>query len=162
MPGDVSRVTVSVSVSDMASLSTELVITDGAWGGILGDIPADPRRTFLAQAFTASNTLRYEGRAEDVSVTAGSMGLVTLTLQDVSVPPPFGRERLHPRALSLSETGHPRELGFEPWHGEVDERADPGNRQPALGRNQMDGQRRRLGLLQPPRVALSSPSPGRC
>ncbi|WNG40273.1 hypothetical protein F0U61_46275 [Archangium violaceum] len=92
VPGDVSHVTVTVFGSDMASLSTDLVITDGAWGDSLGDIPAGPRQTFLAQAFTASNTLRYEGRAEDGTVTAGATGLVTLTLQDVSVPLPFTNE----------------------------------------------------------------------
>ncbi|OJH41099.1 Kelch repeat-containing protein [Cystobacter ferrugineus] len=90
--GDISRVTVTVSSSDMASLSTDLVLTDGTWGGVIGDIPAGEHRTFLAQAFTASNTLRYEGRAEDVTVTAGATGLVTLTLQDVSIPPPFTNE----------------------------------------------------------------------
>ncbi|OJH36916.1 Kelch repeat-containing protein [Cystobacter ferrugineus] len=92
LPGDVARVTVTVSAPDMASLSTELVLTDGTWGGVLGDIPAGEHRTFLARAFTSANTLRYEGRAEDVTVTAGTPGLVSLTLQDVSFPPPFTNE----------------------------------------------------------------------
>ncbi|WNG43111.1 kelch-like protein [Archangium minus] len=91
-PSDVSRVTVTVSASDMNSLSTELVLTDGVWGGVMGDIPAGAHRTFVAQAFTASNTLRYEGRAEDVTVTAGTTGLISLTLQDVSGPPPLTNE----------------------------------------------------------------------
>ncbi|WP_395803685.1 hypothetical protein [Archangium minus] len=91
-PGDVSRVTVTVSGSDMASQSTDLMLTDGAWGGVLGDIPAGPNRTFKAQAFNAANVLRYEGRAEDVTVTAGATGLVSLMLQDVTLPPPFTNE----------------------------------------------------------------------
>ncbi|WNG47399.1 kelch-like protein [Archangium minus] len=91
-PGDVSRVTVTVSGSDMASQSTDLMLTDGAWGGVLGRIPAGERRTFKAQAFNAANVLRYEGRAEDVTVTAGVTGLVSLMLQDVTLPPPFTNE----------------------------------------------------------------------
>ncbi|WP_225409338.1 Kelch repeat-containing protein [Stigmatella hybrida] len=91
-PGDVSRVTVTVSASDMASLSTQLVLTDGTWSGVLEGIPAGPHRSFLAQAFTAAGTLRYEGRAEDVTVTADATGLVALTLQDVTPPPPLSNE----------------------------------------------------------------------
>ncbi|WNG48106.1 kelch-like protein [Archangium minus] len=92
VPSDVSRVTVTVSGADMASQSTDLVLTDGVWGGVMGDIPAGSKRTFLAQAFTAASVLRYEGRAEDVTVTAGSTGLVSLTLQEVSGAPPFTNE----------------------------------------------------------------------
>jgi hypothetical protein len=92
LTGDVSRVTVTVSAPDMAPLSTHLELTDGVWGGILGDIPAGEHRTFLAQAFNSSNVLRYEGRAEDVTITAGAMTLVSLTLQDVSTPSPWTNE----------------------------------------------------------------------
>ena len=76
-PGEVTRVTVTVSGSDMTARSITLALADGAWGGVIGDIPAGTSRTFLAQAFNASSTLRYEGRAENVTVTAGSTGLVS-------------------------------------------------------------------------------------
>nr|WP_242589625.1 kelch repeat-containing protein [Corallococcus macrosporus] len=92
VPGDISRVTVTVSGADMVPLAKDLVLTSGAWSGVINDIPAGLQRTFVAQAFTASNTLRFEGRVEDVTVTAGATGLVTLTLQDVSGPPPFTNE----------------------------------------------------------------------
>ncbi len=92
LPVDVSRVTVTVSGADMAPLSVDLVITEGAWGGVIGDIPAGPGRAFLAQAFTASNALRYEGRAENVTVSANATGLVSLTLQEVDAPPPLNNE----------------------------------------------------------------------
>jgi N-acetylneuraminic acid mutarotase len=91
-PGDVARVTVTVSGPGMTSRSTNLVLTDGAWGGVFGDIPAGTGRTFLAQAFNASNVARYEGRADNVTVTAGATGLVSLTLLDTSAPPPFTNE----------------------------------------------------------------------
>ncbi|WNG52611.1 hypothetical protein F0U60_27200 [Archangium minus] len=91
-PGDISRIAVTVLGDDMAPRSTDLVLTDGIWGGILGDLPAGTRRTFEAQAFTASSTLRYRGRAEDVTITAGATGSMTLTLHDVSGPPPFTNE----------------------------------------------------------------------
>ncbi|RKG52321.1 hypothetical protein D7X30_34645 [Corallococcus sp. AB011P] len=103
-PGDVSRVTVTVSAADMASLSTDLTLTGGTWGGVLEGIPAGAQRTFLARAFSASNTLRYEGKAEDITVTAGATGLVTLTLQAVDAPPPFTNEAPVVDALAASAT----------------------------------------------------------
>jgi hypothetical protein len=86
VPGDVSRVTVTVSGPNMAMRSADLVLTEGAWGGVMGDIPAGTHRTFLAQAFTPANTLRYEGRAENVTISAGTTGLVSLTLHQLSTP----------------------------------------------------------------------------
>ncbi|WNG52303.1 kelch-like protein [Archangium minus] len=103
-PGDVARVTVTVSGADMSPLSSELVLTDGVWGGVLGDIPAGPHRTFLARAFNTSNALRYEGRAEDVTVTAGTTGLLSLSLTDVSVPPPFTNETPLIDSLTVNPT----------------------------------------------------------
>ena len=88
-PAEVSRVTVTVSGPDMSPLTTRLVRTDGAWGGVLGDIPAGTPRAFVAQAFNAADTVRYEGRADNVTVTAGATGLVSLTLQDVTPSPPL-------------------------------------------------------------------------
>jgi hypothetical protein len=91
-PGDISRVTVTVSGPDMASRSADLVLTDGTWGGLVGEIPAGPDRTFLAQAFTSSGPPRYEGRAENVDVLANTTGLVSITLQELTPPPPFTNE----------------------------------------------------------------------
>ncbi|MFY0522419.1 hypothetical protein ACN28I_04110 [Archangium gephyra] len=86
-PGDISRVTVTVSGPDMASRSADLVLTDGTWGGLVGEIPAGADRTFLAQAFTSSDTPRYEGRAENVDVLAHTTGLVSITLQEAHPAP---------------------------------------------------------------------------
>ncbi|HZH76708.1 MAG TPA: kelch repeat-containing protein [Archangium sp.] len=91
-PSDVSRVTVTVAGADMDTMSTDLVLTNGAWGGVLGNIPAGTNRTFLAQAFSSSNTLRYDGSAQGVTIVAGATGLVTLTLRELSSPPPFTNE----------------------------------------------------------------------
>jgi hypothetical protein len=91
-PADVARVNLTVSGADMTSRSVNLMATDGVWGGVLGEIPAGTQRTFLAQAYTSADVLRYSGRAENVTVTAGTTGLVSLTLQDVSAPPPFSNE----------------------------------------------------------------------
>ncbi|MFY0563826.1 kelch repeat-containing protein [Archangium lansingense] len=123
-PGDISRVTVTVSGSDMASRSADLLLTDGTWGGLVGELPAGPERTFLAQAFTSSDTLRYEGRAENVTVIAGATGLVSITLQELTPPPPFTNEApvvdslvatpatvLTGGTLSLSVTAHDPNAG---------------------------------------------------
>ena len=50
-PSEVTRVTVTVSAPDMSPRSTNLALSNGAWGGVLGDLPAGAHRTVLAQAF---------------------------------------------------------------------------------------------------------------
>jgi hypothetical protein len=89
---DVSRVTVTISASDLPTLTTELSLTDGVWGGVIGNITAGTRRTFLAQAFDASGTPRYHGKVEDVPITAGTVSLVTLTLQSITPSTPYANE----------------------------------------------------------------------
>ena len=91
-PSEVTRVTVTVSAPDMSPRSTNLALSNGAWGGVLGDLPAGAHRTVLAQAFNASDTLRYQGSATDVTLTAGATGLVSLSLQELSVPAPTSNE----------------------------------------------------------------------
>ena len=91
-PSDVTSVTLVVSGPDMAARATTLVLSRGAWSGVIGDLPTGPQRTFVAQAFTASNVLRYQGRAEGVPVTAGATGLVSLVLQNVNPPAPLTNE----------------------------------------------------------------------
>ncbi|KFE71266.1 Kelch repeat-containing protein [Hyalangium minutum] len=88
----ISRVTVTSSAADMPSITVELAQTDGVWGGMIGNIPAGLERIFQAQAFDAGGALLYEGQAEHVTVVAGQVTLVTLTLQDVSAPEPYENE----------------------------------------------------------------------
>ncbi|ATB42216.1 hypothetical protein CYFUS_007693 [Cystobacter fuscus] len=89
---DIARVTVTTSAADMPTITIELAQIDGAWGGVIGDIPSGTNRTFLAQAYDSTGTLRYEGRVENVTVRAGVLTLVTLTLQNVSPSTPFTNE----------------------------------------------------------------------
>ncbi|WP_415835248.1 PKD domain-containing protein, partial [Corallococcus soli] len=71
----------------------------GQWGGVLGQLPAGTGRTFSAQAFDASNTVRYEGQVTPVTIQVGQMTAVTLLLQEVNAPAPF--DNAAPRILSL-------------------------------------------------------------
>lgn len=87
-PSEVTRVTVTVSGPDIDSRATDLVLTDGAWGGVIGRIPAGAHRSFLAQAFDSSNHLRYQGETDDVTVTPDTTGLVSLLLQLVTTSGP--------------------------------------------------------------------------
>lgn len=48
---DVTRVTVTVSASDMPSRVVELAKSNAAWGGSIGSLPAGSNRSFLAEAF---------------------------------------------------------------------------------------------------------------
>ncbi|RKG89198.1 kelch-like protein [Corallococcus sp. CA049B] len=96
---DVTRVELTVSGAGMTTRTDALVKTGGQWGGVLGQLPAGAGRTFSAQAFDSSNTVRYAGQVASVTIQAGQTTAVTLLLQEVNAPPPF--ENAAPRILSL-------------------------------------------------------------
>ncbi|WP_158625733.1 RCC1 domain-containing protein [Corallococcus carmarthensis] len=96
---DVARVELTVSGAGMTTRTDALVKTGGQWGGVLGQLPAGSGRTFSAQAFDSSNTVRYAGQATPVTIQANLTTAVTLLLQEVNAPPPF--ENAAPRILSL-------------------------------------------------------------
>jgi hypothetical protein len=88
----ISRITVTSSAEDVPSATVDLTLTDGVWGGTIGNIPAGWGRTFLGRAFDAEGTLLYEGTASDVYISEGQAVLVALSLVDVNAPSPFSNE----------------------------------------------------------------------
>ncbi|RYZ43249.1 MAG: kelch-like protein [Myxococcaceae bacterium] len=96
---DVTRVELTASGAGMTTRTDALVKTGGQWGGVLGQLPAGGGRTFSAQAFDASNTVRYAGQVAPVTIQAGQTTAVTLLLQEMNAPPPF--DNAAPRILSL-------------------------------------------------------------
>ncbi|NRD55429.1 DUF1566 domain-containing protein [Corallococcus sp. AB018] len=116
---DVTRVKVTVSSSDMSSRVVELVKSSGSWGGLVGNIPAGPDRSVLAEAFDTSGTLLFQGQASGVSITANQTTAVFVSLQEIPAPVPYDNEApvidsltassnaLQPGAsLTLSATAH--------------------------------------------------------
>ncbi|HEX8698327.1 MAG TPA: kelch repeat-containing protein [Myxococcaceae bacterium] len=89
---DVTRVKVTVSASDMASLSADLAQSNGSWGGLIGNIPSGTNRSFLAEAFDSSGTLLFQGQTSGVAISPNQTTAVALTLQEVAPPPPFANE----------------------------------------------------------------------
>lgn len=89
---DVTRLTVTSSGPDITSVTVELARTNGTWGGIIGNIPAGPNRSFLAQAFDSRGVRIYEGQATNVTISANQTTLVAITLQELNRPPPFTNE----------------------------------------------------------------------
>jgi N-acetylneuraminic acid mutarotase len=89
---DVTRVRVTVSAADMTPRVVELAKSSGLWGGLIGNLPAGSNRTFLAEAFDSSGTLRFQGQATGVTITANQTVAVAITLQEVPPPPPYGNE----------------------------------------------------------------------
>ncbi|RKH35743.1 hypothetical protein D7Y13_06665 [Corallococcus praedator] len=89
LSASVTRVSVTSSAADFPSVSVDLVSTNGAWGGLLGNIPTGANRSFLAEAFDSSGTLLFQGSASGVSIVAGQTAFVAITLQQVNAPPPF-------------------------------------------------------------------------
>ncbi|WP_253900135.1 PKD domain-containing protein [Corallococcus carmarthensis] len=96
---DVTRVELTVSGAGMTTRTDALVKTGGKWGGVLGQLPAGSGRTFKAEAFDSSNTVRYAGQVAPVTIQANQTIALTLLLQEVNAPPPF--ENAAPRILSL-------------------------------------------------------------
>ncbi|SEU31928.1 kelch repeat-containing protein [Stigmatella erecta] len=101
---DVTRIQVTVSASGMASFSVELAPSNGSWGGLIGHIPAGSDRSFLAKAYDASGTLRFQGQASGVTLSAGQTTAVALTLQEVAPPPPYANEAPLIDSLAASST----------------------------------------------------------
>ncbi|HYO54621.1 fibrinogen-like YCDxxxxGGGW domain-containing protein [Archangium sp.] len=89
---DITRVKVTVSASDMPSRVVELAKSNASWGGLIGNLPAGSNRSFLAEAFDSSGTLRFQGQTAGVTITANQTIAVAITLQEVPPPPPYGNE----------------------------------------------------------------------
>ncbi|AFE06212.1 hypothetical protein COCOR_05139 [Corallococcus coralloides DSM 2259] len=86
----ITQVTVTVTAPGMAAISGALVKgEDGNWSGALSAIPVGSQRLFTAQAFDAAGVKRFEGQAQDVTITGAQPVAVALTLQPVETPPPF-------------------------------------------------------------------------
>ncbi|MBZ4374184.1 kelch repeat-containing protein [Corallococcus sp. AS-1-6] len=102
----ISRVTVTSSGPDIPSVTVELAQTEGVWGGIIGNIPEGPDRSFLAQAFDASGTLLFSGSASGVYISPG-WTQVFITLQELNPPPPFDNEAPLIDSLVVSSTSVP-------------------------------------------------------
>ncbi|SEU35526.1 Kelch repeat-containing protein [Stigmatella erecta] len=88
----ISRITVTTSAADMPSATVDLVLTSEGWGGTIGNIPAGPERTFQAQAFDSTGTLRFEGTASGVRIWENEAVLVAISVVEVNAPPPFSNE----------------------------------------------------------------------
>ncbi|MCY1016105.1 kelch repeat-containing protein [Pyxidicoccus sp. MSG2] len=89
---DVTRVKVTLSTPEMSSRVVELARSNGAWNGLIGDIPAGSDHSFLAEASDASGTMRFQGQASGVTITANQTTTVAITLQEIEPPLPYGNE----------------------------------------------------------------------
>ncbi|RKH72439.1 kelch-like protein [Corallococcus interemptor] len=103
----ISRVTVTSSGPGIPSVTIVLAPTHGVWGGVIGNIPAGPNRSFLARAFDASGALRFEGSATGITISADQTTLVAITLQETHPPPPFDNEAPIIDSLVASSTTVP-------------------------------------------------------
>lgn len=89
---DVARMTVTSSGPDIPSVTQELTLTSGKWGGVVTDVPTGTDRSFLAQAYNSSGTLLYKGQSSGVTINASQTTLVAITLLEVTPPSPFSNE----------------------------------------------------------------------
>jgi hypothetical protein len=101
---DVTRVKVTVSASDMSSLVVDMAQSDGSWGGLIGNIPAGSNRSFLAEAFDSSGTLRFQGQTSGVAIPANQTTALAITLQQTPPPTPYGNEAPIIESLVASST----------------------------------------------------------
>ena len=103
----ISRITVTSSGPDIPSVTMDLAPTQRVWGGVIGNIPAGPDRSFVARAFDASGSLLFEGSASGITISADQTTLVAITLQEASPPPPFDNEAPLIDSLVASATSVP-------------------------------------------------------
>ncbi|RKG59544.1 kelch-like protein [Corallococcus sp. AB011P] len=89
---EVSRVKVTLSTAEMPPRVIDLGRSNGSWGGLIGDIPAGANHSFLAEAFDASGTRRFQGQTSGVTIAANQTTTVVITLQELAPPAPYGNE----------------------------------------------------------------------
>ncbi|MCY1041709.1 kelch-like protein [Corallococcus sp. bb12-1] len=108
---DVARVEITVSGEGMTTRTDVLVRSGQQWGGVLRHIPTGYGRTFRAQAFDPSNTVRYAGQVTSVGVSTGLTTTVVLLMQEVSPPAPVDAAGalITSLVMSFAEVG-PRNL----------------------------------------------------
>jgi alpha-tubulin suppressor-like RCC1 family protein len=100
---EVTRVTLTVSGADISpSIISNLQNTAGQWRAVVGAIPSGTNRTFLAQAYDASNTKVYEGQATGVTISSATTASVVILLQQSTAPVQFINSA--PKVTSLSSS----------------------------------------------------------
>ncbi|AFE05366.1 branched-chain amino acid ABC transporter2C amino acid-binding protein [Corallococcus coralloides DSM 2259] len=89
---EVTRVKVTLSTAEMPPRVVDLGRSNGSWGGLIGDIPAGANHSFLAEAFDASGTRRFQGQTSGVTIAANQTTTVVITLQELAPPAPYANE----------------------------------------------------------------------
>ncbi len=106
---DIDHITVTVSGSDFSPDIVQNLTGDpvSGWSGTIENIPVGDDRTFLAQAFDASDVVLYSGSATGVTIVDGETVQVVVYLQQVDPPDPFenGVPRFQSVVLSSSQVG---------------------------------------------------------
>lgn len=98
---NIARLKITVSGNNISPV-IEMEVENsqnGAWSGLINDIPVGDGVTFHAEAFDSENTLIYSGSATEVSIIPDQTIQVILILQQVD--PPAGFENGVPRFESL-------------------------------------------------------------
>jgi len=112
-PGDVTAIHIAVTGLDLTgSVDTDLVKQlDQSWLGTVLDVPPGSGRTVTAEAFDVDHTNTFEGISSNVTVTAGELTHVSVTLKPtgggtgpgINTPPHFV-SLLHPSSVLSTDT----------------------------------------------------------
>lgn len=112
-PGDVTAIHVAVTGLDfVGSVDTDLVKQpDSSWLGTVLDVPPGGGRTVTAEAFDVDHNNTFEGIASNVTVFAGKLTNVAITLKPtggdtfpgVNTPPHF-ISLIHPDSILSDQT----------------------------------------------------------
>ncbi|HEY0483441.1 MAG TPA: hypothetical protein VGD37_38240 [Kofleriaceae bacterium] len=112
-PGDVTAIHVAVTSPDFTgSVDTDLVKQpDQSWLGTVLDVPPGAGRTVTAEAFDIDHTNTFEGIATNVTVFAGKLTSVVITLKPtadgmgpgLNTPPHF-ISLIHPSSILSNQT----------------------------------------------------------
>ena len=89
---DIVRIVVTVSGNGISpDIVMELLDQPGdIWDGLINNIPEGVDRTITAQAYDSADTLIYSGAVTGVTIEGNETTFVTIQLQQVDPPTPFG------------------------------------------------------------------------
>jgi len=112
-PGDITSIHVAVTGGDfVGSVDADLVKQlDSSWQGTLLDVPPGAGRTVTAEGFDVDHNNTYEGIATNVTVSAGTLTNLALTLKPkadgpfpgLNTPPHFVTV-VHPDSILSTDT----------------------------------------------------------
>lgn len=88
---DVASVTIAITGPGIGTaITASMTGSGGEWSGTISNVPAGSGRTVTAEGRDGLGVVIYRGSATDVTVAPGATAAVSVIMQEVTPPPPYG------------------------------------------------------------------------